>query len=688
MSPQEFRENDIAIIAASCVLPGALNPQEFWQKCLSAQPLFAPISDDRLKDYLFHESEETSLKITSRLACEIDDKTIHGLSEKSKLPRGKKNRLALYAERATQDLLSQVPAKSRGTKQDIIIGCMNPDTHFELQVAGAHMGAHFEELAAQLTEDEKKVLADLFERALVTPVAQHIPDKDHFFTTSILARMAHEHALRGELFLVDSACASSLSAIELAAQRLQLGLADFAVAGGFESNLGQASYLVFSSVGALARTHSAPFTKNSQGLVQSEGTVLFALKRLSDARKDGDTIHAVIRAVSGGGDGRSASLFQPNRDGQVRVYEKIYGKDRRLDYLEAHGTGTEVGDQTEAASISEFFKGQKLPVGSVKALIGHTKGAAGATGVLKCLHILKDHQIPASPAGESLFVSEEDSPYVNHASLKLSSDHPLRIGVNAFGFGGTNYHLLLEEYRADSQIVAASRHAQVPVGILGSASMPLADFRREDFFKYDCPFKLPPNSAAGIDKTQLAALIVSWEVIKKIGPQWRWIPKKKINVVSACTLGLDQVFEIANRLVFEVMVRLGESEGLKSPAITKLRRYINEVVEPRYAPINEDAATGILNNVIAGRVCNAFDLHGKSYNIDKDTGSKKAAFAAVYNELQADPDQIFIVISVEETYDEKNLKPERRSVTAWPVTSASFAQKYELHLSEELLYRE
>lgn len=682
MSGQEFRANDVAIIATSCLLPDASTPDEFWRLCLEAKPKFQKISEERLKGYLFHETDQTHLRITSRLACEIDLDQVKKLLPASELPVGKRNRLALYAEYASKKLFEAVGASNRGRVQDIFIGCMNPDTLFELQVARERQDAHVAELRSCLGDKKEfDVLDDLTERALTSVTREHHADPDHFFTTSILARIAAHYDLRGEQILVDSACASSLSAIDLAVQRLILGESDFAVVGGFESNLGQASYMIFSSVGALAPENSVPFRPGSQGLVQSEGVVLFALKRIGDALKDGDQVLGVIRGVAGSGDGRSASLFQPNKDGQVRVYEKIYGKNRSLHYLEAHGTGTEVGDKTEAESIKEFFRGQRFPVGSVKALIGHTKGTAGATGLLKCLSVLKEKVIPPVTSAENtLFDTDSVGPYMNTAPVKAEAGSPVRIGINSFGFGGTNYHLLLEEYLPGARITEEIDFREQEIGILAEASMDLEGFRREDFFRYDCPFKLPPNSAAGIDKTQLLALLTAWSAIRDLGPLWAWIPKNRVNVVSACSLGLDQVFEIADRLIFEAIVRLGESEGKHPEVLSKLRTYINDEIESRYAPINEDAATGVLNNVIAGRICNAFDLHGKSYNVDMDIASGPAAMNAVLRDLKIDPRQVFLLVSVTEEMKEGALKPERKRVTTRILTSQLFAREMELPL--------
>lgn len=687
MKTQVFQSDEVAVIGFSSILPGAKTPEEFWKICRDEGTQFGEISDARLRHHILHESEETSLKITSHLACEISVETLKELSANSKLPKEKKNRLSLYAEYAAREIFNKLPGLKMGRHQDIVIGCMNPDTLFEFHVAQEVLEKHTEEFKASLggPEDEA-VLDDLIKRTFIEPSKNHPADKDHFFTTSILARIARDHGLTGEQVIVDSACASSLSAIDLAVQRLRLGLSDFSIAGGFESNLGAATYLVFSSVGALAPRVSKPFDPTSEGLVQSEGVVLFGLKRLSDALNDGDHIHGIIRSVAGSADGRAASLFQPNKEGQIRVYEQVHKKNRNLHYLEAHGTGTQVGDQTEAESIRDFFKGQSFPVGSVKSKIGHTKGTAGATGLLKCLHIIRDRVVPPSDTIGSSNLLQEDgqSPFINSGPVELPVDEPIRIGINAFGFGGTNFHLLLEEFKPEATVVQKTERLLHRVGVITEHSMSLENFEREHFLDHDCPFKLPPKSVSGIDKTQLVALLTAWECIRQTGPLWNWIPKKKISVVSACTLALDQVFDIANLMTFESIVRMGESENKHPASVAKLRRFVKEEIEIRYPTINEDAATGILNNVIAGRVSNAFDLHGKSYNIDKDLGSVESAREVIFNELQFDPEQVFLLIGVQEELHENGLRPKRKSVFTELITTESFAFQCELNFAKEL----
>ncbi|MES2857100.1 MAG: polyketide synthase, partial [Bdellovibrionota bacterium] len=366
-----------------------------------------------------------------------------------------------------------------------------------------------------------------------------------------VAKVAKHFGINGEHFLIDAACASSIVALEMALQRLKLYQSDLVIAGGIESNLGFGSYVAFSTVGALAKKDSLPFDERSTGIVQGEGTVLFALKRLEDAVRDGDHIHGVIKSVAGSSDGRSASLFQPNANGQEVVYKKIYGDSRDLCYLEAHGTGTQVGDKTEMESITSFFAGKRFPVGTAKAVVGHTKGTAGAVGVLKSLFILKEKVIPASAYIEqSVFKGE--GPYINSETTPIDTSRPARIGVNAFGFGGTNYHLLLEEWNPGASINVMPKTEKQPIVSVAEATVDLESFSSDGFLDNGFPFRLPPNAVDATDEVQLAGLLASWKCIQTLGKRWNFIDKQKVNVVSACTLFLDDIDGSMHRMAYEI----------------------------------------------------------------------------------------------------------------------------------------
>ncbi len=285
-------------------------------------------------------------------------------------------------------------------------------------------------------------------------------------TNVTAGRIANRFDLGGVNCTIDAACASSLSALYLSVRELEAGTSDIVIAGGADCTQNPFAYLCFSRTQALSpRGISAPFDDNADGIVLGEGLAAIILKRLSDAERDGDKIYAVIKGVGASSDGRGKSLTAPRREGQIqalkRAYEQAGISPKTVGLIDAHATGTAVGDRVEIESMSEVFLGegaaaQTCAIGSVKSMIGHTKSTAGLAGLIKVALSLHHKTLPATLnvtmpnkgltiPGSPFYVNTETKPWLNH-----TADYPRRAGVSAFGFGGTNYHIVLEEYTRDN----------------------------------------------------------------------------------------------------------------------------------------------------------------------------------------------------------------------------------------------
>ncbi|MFF2183860.1 SDR family NAD(P)-dependent oxidoreductase [Streptomyces sp. NPDC058155] len=278
----------------------------------------------------------------------------------------------------------------------------------------------------------------------------------------VAGRIANRFDLHGTNHTTDAACASSLAALSTAVGELALGRADLVISGGVDTGNDIGMFLCFSKTPALSRTGDCrPFSDAADGTMLGEAVVMYALKRLSDAERDGDRIHAVIRGIGTSSDGRSTAIYAPLPDGQARALRRAYEEagygPRTVELVEAHGTGTQAGDTAELAALREVFEasgrddGQWCAIGSVKSQIGHTKCAAGAAGLLKAVMALHhkvlpptikvDRPTPAAAAPDGPFyVNTEARPWVRPAG------HPRRASVSSFGFGGSNFHVTLEEY--------------------------------------------------------------------------------------------------------------------------------------------------------------------------------------------------------------------------------------------------
>jgi polyketide-type polyunsaturated fatty acid synthase PfaA len=277
-------------------------------------------------------------------------------------------------------------------------------------------------------------------------------------------RIANRFDFGGANCVVDAACASSLGALHLAAMELETRRADVVVTGGIDTFNDIFMYMCFSKTPALSPTGSArPFDAAGDGTVLGEGLGVLVLKRLEDARRDGDRVYAVIRGVGASSDGKGNAVYAPKSAGQAAALRNAYRSagvsPGTIELVEAHGTGTRVGDAAEAAALTEVYRetgrgGTWCALGSVKSQIGHTKAAAGAAGLIKAALALHHKVLPPTikvekpldglRAGQSPFyVNGEKRPW------PPAADHPRRAGVSAFGFGGSNFHCVLEEAEAE-----------------------------------------------------------------------------------------------------------------------------------------------------------------------------------------------------------------------------------------------
>ncbi|MFF4529428.1 SDR family NAD(P)-dependent oxidoreductase [Streptomyces sp. NPDC001407] len=275
-------------------------------------------------------------------------------------------------------------------------------------------------------------------------------------TLSVAAnRLSYVYDLRGPSMAVDTACSSSLVALHQACETLRSGRSRVAVAGGVHPLLGPHHYIGFSRAMMLSpRGRCATFSAEADGYARAEGGGLVVLKRLADALADGDRVHAVITASGVNCDGSTSGMTVPSTEMQRRLLRDVYAEagaspDQVL-YFEAHGTGTPVGDPLECQAVGSALGARRtngpLPIGSVKTNLGHTEPASGMAGLFKGMLVLRHGRIPASLHGDP------PNPRIDFEGLNLSPVDGMRplgaveggvVGVNSFGFGGANAHVVL-----------------------------------------------------------------------------------------------------------------------------------------------------------------------------------------------------------------------------------------------------
>jgi acyl transferase domain-containing protein/NAD(P)-dependent dehydrogenase (short-subunit alcohol dehydrogenase family) len=271
----------------------------------------------------------------------------------------------------------------------------------------------------------------------------------------IAGRVSNRLGLGGINHTVQAACASSLAAVEVACKELLVGNSDVVISGAADLQNSVLHYLLFASVRALSSTgRCRSFDDSADGIVLGEGVAAVVLKRLSDARRDGDRVYAVIESVAGSSDGRNLGLTAPSKQGQElamsRAYERASVDPADLGLIEAHGTGTVLGDRTELDCLTEFMTTSgALPasctLGSVKSQIGHTKNAAGLAGLIKAALAIHYGVLPPTQHIQqpNAFYRPSRSPFLFRRCSAPWLTPQRRAGVSAFGFGGTNFHAVL-----------------------------------------------------------------------------------------------------------------------------------------------------------------------------------------------------------------------------------------------------
>ncbi|WP_413698696.1 beta-ketoacyl synthase N-terminal-like domain-containing protein [Psychromonas sp. KJ10-10] len=335
--------------------------------------------------------------------------------------------------------------------------------------------------ASGVSESDRNIIIDKFKKA-------YIPWEENSFPgmlgNVIAGRIANRFDLGGTNCVVDAACAGSLVAIKMAVSDLLEHRSEMMISGGVCCDNSPFMYMSFSKTPAFTDGEDIrPFDENSKGMMIGEGVGMIALKRLEDAERDGDKIYAVIKGIGSSSDGRFKSIYAPRPSGQVKALKRAYQdagfEPSTCGLIEAHGTGTKAGDATEFSGLNTLFsenneQRQHIALGSVKSQIGHTKVAAGTAGLIKAALALHHKVLPATINVDQpnpnldieqtpLYINNETRPWMPRADgIKR------RAGISSFGFGGTNFHFVLEEYKASHD--KAYRLNEVPQTLLISAT--------------------------------------------------------------------------------------------------------------------------------------------------------------------------------------------------------------------------
>jgi len=463
----------VAIVGAGAVLPDAANVAAFWENIKNGRYSITEVSPDRWDPSIYYDPDPAVPdKTYSTIGGWVRDQVWDPVKWHLPIPprvADAMDQAQKWAIAATRQALEDYGYPKRPLDSDrvgVILGnAMAGEKHY-LTSLRVHFSEYAHELAgisafAALPEAIRNdITGELHNR-----IGKHLPEitEDSMpgeLANCLAGRIANLYNFHGPNYVCDAACASAMAAMTAAVEGLIERDCDAVITGGIDRNMGAPTFVKFCKIGALSATGTRPFAEGADGFVMGEGVAIFLLKRLADAERDGDRIYAVIRGIGASSDGKGKGITAPNPVGQKLCLERAW-KNAGLSpatatLIEGHGTSTRVGDVVEAQSLVDVLTPHQLQVhsialGSVKSNIGHLKGAAGAAGVLKTALALRDKVLPPSVNCEhpSPDIDFAHSPLYVNTELKpwqVPADMPRRAGVSAFGFGGTNFHIVLEEH--------------------------------------------------------------------------------------------------------------------------------------------------------------------------------------------------------------------------------------------------
>ncbi len=454
------RPSDVAIVGMSAIVPGAADVRTFWENTLRSVDAIIEVPADRWDWRLYYDPDPKAAdKIVSKWGGFVPDIPFdplrYGMPPSSLPSIEPMHLLTLEAVRAALDDAGYRDRPFPRERTAVVLGAGGG-------AAQLAMGYAFRSYLPMLD-----TVAPGAGREALEHCGARLPEWTEDSFAGILlnvaaGRVANRFDLGGANYTVDAACGSSLAAAALAVRELESGAADMVILGGADTVQNPFTYLAFSKTQAFSpRGRCRPFDASADGIVISEAVAVVVLKRLADAERDGDRIYAVIKGLGASSDGRAKGLTAPRTEGQVRALRRAYAKagvaPATVGYVEAHGTGTAAGDLAEVEALTEVFARDgalrnRCALGSVKSLIGHTKCAAGLAGLINAALALHHGVLPPTigVVEPNPRANLEESPF--HISVRTrpwlhsDGDHPRRAGVSAFGFGGTNFHAVLEAY--------------------------------------------------------------------------------------------------------------------------------------------------------------------------------------------------------------------------------------------------
>ncbi|HEM8514734.1 TPA: SDR family oxidoreductase, partial [Burkholderia cepacia] len=657
--------DDIAVVGMGLALPGASDPDAFWRALLDGPELFGNVPPDRW-DYRSFYSPDTSAEDKSYQSRSVFIEQFEPCSTvRAELDAGTAPRelTTLWLRHALCQALDGVTLRDADRVAFLVGYTADGSQHLEegmvLAAARERLNAVLADAGVDAAERARRVAA--IDAVLSARYARGAGDLASFFPHRVgLNAMKGVLPDDAEYMMVDTACSSSLYSIDLGIKALLLGKQDVVACGGAFA-LAPRGSILFSKLHGLSRSGEVrPLDRNCDGVLFADGAGVVILKRLTRARADGDRILGVLKSFGSSSDGKGKAIYAPNSAGQRIAIDRAYARTATVpadvDWVVAHATGTPAGDLAEFQSLRDAIRRDRpVQVTSNKSLVGHTGWAAGVVSVIQVLLGLRHQVIPpqhrfSEPPPEFDLDGTNLRIPVAPVEWPARRDSARVAAVSGFGFGGTNGHLIVSEYRADLPAGGASgRFQREPLAIVGwSAKFPGLDGDAEveawlrgegrspeaSFgIGYPLPsfarVKMPPAVLRALDRCQLMALDAAHDLRERLGTFWGE-HADTIGLVMGHMGPTRNAALYASRCYLDDIAAavLDATRPDERAATERLLDGLREATQRLVAPTTENSFPGMMPNVIPARVANYHDLHGMNMTVDAGHASTLAAFEA------------------------------------------------------------
>ncbi len=661
---EEVDSEDIAIVGMGLTVPGANSPDEYWKVLVEGPDLFRTVPPDRWETTPFYSPDfnQEDKTYQSRSVFITDFVPTPELNRENGKSLSEYELTTLWLRHSLLQALQGVKRRE-GDRYSFMVGyTADGSQHLEeaLVLSGSLTKLHTLIEQSAGSDQEKQTLFNKIRATLKQRYWRGTNQPGRFLPHRVGRNAMHSILPSdSEMLMVDTACSSSLYAVDLGIKGLLMGKQDIAVCGGSFALAPRGSVLFAKLHGLSVSGEVRPLDEKCDGVLFSDGAGVIILKKLKRALADGDKVLAIIKAFGSSSDGKGKAIYAPNTAGQNIAIKRGFAQPgaeiNNIEWVIAHATGTPAGDLAEFSSIREMIKpDHPVYITSNKSLIGHTGWAAGVVSLINAVLGLQNQAIPPQhkfnkpPAA---FKIEESSLSIPKSKVPwpVREETPRSVSVSGFGFGGTNAHVILEEFHPKAKhfpapsrlygdrvaVVAWAAHlpgldnrVEVEDWIKGKGKRPVGTFGET----YPLPpfekVKMPPGVLRVLDRCQLMALECAHQLREQLGDFWEahremtGVLMGHMGTTTTATLYAARCHMDEIDLLLKGNPDLAQTEMLTA-LLTRLRQEVQQLVPPS----TENSFPGSMPNVIPARISNYFDLKG--LNMTLDTG-----FSSTLNALE------------------------------------------------------